>query len=202
MAWEFDHLVVAAERLEDGVAFVEDALGISLSSGGRHPKMGTWNRVASMGTNEYLEVIAIDPDAPPPAGPHWFGLDDFSGPPRLVTWVCRCRDLAAALAGSKAAIGAPSFQTRGEFSWTFAVPEDGNMPFSGAHPALIEWGGPHPAPLLEDQGFRMSRLSITHPQPSLSEALDLSDNRIEVHTGTKTAIRAEIETPNGTRWLG
>jgi hypothetical protein len=60
--------------------------------------MGTWNRLLSLGPEEYFELIAIEPGAPGPAQPRWFDLDNFAGPTRATTWICRCDDLDAALA--------------------------------------------------------------------------------------------------------
>jgi hypothetical protein len=60
----FDHLAIGAETLDEGVEAVEAALGVPLAPGGGHPAMGTHNRLLSLGPGEYLEVIAIDPDAP------------------------------------------------------------------------------------------------------------------------------------------
>uniref|UniRef100_UPI0039B8CB19 VOC family protein n=1 Tax=Albidovulum sp. TaxID=1872424 RepID=UPI0039B8CB19 len=83
----FDHLAVSAASLDYGARVVEAALGIGLESGGKHPFMGTHNRLLSLGPGEYLEVIAIDPEAPGPERPRWFRLDTFTGPPRLTNWV-------------------------------------------------------------------------------------------------------------------
>ena len=69
-----DHLVVAARTLSEGAAWLEERLGVSLSPGGEHPLFGTHNRLLSLGTG-YLEVIAVNPDAPAPTRPRWFGLD-------------------------------------------------------------------------------------------------------------------------------
>ena len=41
----------------------DDAWVSPLESGGRHPHMGTHNRLLSLGPDLYLEVIAVDPDA-------------------------------------------------------------------------------------------------------------------------------------------
>lgn len=43
-----------------------------------HPQFGTHNRCLGMEDGIYLEVIAVDPEAPPPSRPRWFGLDDPS----------------------------------------------------------------------------------------------------------------------------
>ena len=39
-------------------------LGVPMAGGGKHPLMGTHNRLIGLG-DLYLEVISIDPDAPP-----------------------------------------------------------------------------------------------------------------------------------------
>ncbi len=107
MSSEIDHLVVGAQTLEQGVAWCEATLGVTPGPGGRHPLMGTHNRLLRIGAPQfpraYLEIIAVDPEAPPPGrseggaspprgggrdaggGHHdapspgrrrWFGLDD------------------------------------------------------------------------------------------------------------------------------
>ena len=62
-----DHLVVAAASLEQGVAWCQATLGFTPATGGKHPLMGTHNRVFSIATAEYplayFEIIAIDPEA-------------------------------------------------------------------------------------------------------------------------------------------
>jgi hypothetical protein len=92
-----DHLAVSAMSLEEGVAHVEAALGVALAPGGQHPLMATHNRLLGLG-DVYLEVIAADPAAPPPARPRWFDLDRFRGTPRLTNWILACDDLEAELA--------------------------------------------------------------------------------------------------------
>lgn len=64
-----DHLVVAAVDLAGGARWIEERLGVALDAGGRHEVFGTHNRVLSLGPERYLEVIAVDPEAPPPARP-------------------------------------------------------------------------------------------------------------------------------------
>ncbi|WP_295642193.1 VOC family protein, partial [uncultured Methylibium sp.] len=77
-AARLDHLVIGADTLAQGVAWCEAELGITPGPGGRHALMSTHNRVftiASDGyTRAYAEIIAIDPDAPPPGRARWFGL--------------------------------------------------------------------------------------------------------------------------------
>ncbi|MFC2966679.1 VOC family protein [Acidimangrovimonas pyrenivorans] len=204
----FDHFAVAAETLAEGVEAVEAALGLPLGPGGQHPRMGTHNRLLGLG-DLYLEVIAIDPDAPGPGRPRWFDIDNFSGTPRLTNWICRCDDLSAALDAAPADSGTPIAFTRGELRWEMAVPEDGKLPFDGCFPALIQWhgaarGAAHPAKRLEDVGCRLKRFEIAHPQAeALRAALAplIADPRVVVLDGPEKALRAEIETPHGVRSL-
>lgn len=196
-----DHLAVSATALEDGVAAVEAALGLPLAAGGKHPHMATHNRLLGLG-DLYLEVIAADPDAPAPGWPRWFDLDHFTGPPRLTNWVCACDDLDRALEASPAGTGDPVDLQRGDFRWRMAVPGDGKLPFGGAFPALIQWQGPHPAPRLPDQGARLHRLEVAHPEAeALRAALSIADDRLVILPGPVKALRAEIDTPHGRRVL-
>jgi hypothetical protein len=87
-----DHLAVVADRLDEGVALVERLFGVTMAGGGKHPLMGTHNRLLSLG-DLYLEVIAVDPESPAPGRPRWFDMDRFAGPPRLTNWVAGCDDL-------------------------------------------------------------------------------------------------------------
>jgi hypothetical protein len=59
-----DHIAVSTTALETGTAEVEAALGLPLAPGGQHAAMGTWNRLLSLGPEEYFELIAIEPGAP------------------------------------------------------------------------------------------------------------------------------------------
>ena len=192
-----DHLAIAAERLEDGVAVVEKALGVPMAGGGQHPAMGTHNRLISLG-DLYLEVIAIDPSAPAPGRPRWFDLDGFSGPPRLTNWIVACDDMGAALARGPEGWGQPMSLARGDYRWQMAVPDDGRLPFDGIRPALIQWQGSlHPAPALPDRGCRLSRLTVFHPEaPALQSALALDDPRVTFASGP-AGLRAVIDTVKG-----
>lgn len=199
-----DHIAISAASLEEGVDFVEAALGVPLAGGGQHPHMATHNRLLGLG-DIYLEVIAADPSAPRPAWPRWFDLDRFAGPPRLTNWICRTDDLDAALAAAPVGTGTPVSLERGDYRWRMAVPADGRLPFNNAWPALIEWQGDlHPAKALPDPGVRMTRLEIFHPQAvALGKTLIglFADPRVVLYTAPHKAMRAVFDTPGGTRVL-
>lgn len=203
MTLALDHLAVSAATLEEGAAWVETVLGVPPTGGGKHPHMGTHNRLLSLG-DLYLEVIAIDPTAPKPAHPRWFDLDHFRGPPRLTNWICRTDDLDAALTRAPKGTGTATDLARGDYRWRFAVPPSGKLPFDDCHPALIQWQGDlHPARSLRDHGIRLTTLQITHPDaPALKAALHgLTDPRVTVETGPYHALRATFDTPHGPRVL-
>ena len=78
MVLGIDHIAISAGRLQEGVEYVEAALGVPLEAGGRHLR---WNHNQLLNLGElYLEVIAIDPQAKAPFAPRWFDLDQFRSP--------------------------------------------------------------------------------------------------------------------------
>src|SRR5205809_7410293 len=103
MRCELDHLVIACKDLDQGAAWVTARLGSEPTGGGKHPLMGTHNRVLRIGARAYLEVIAIDPDAPAPTRPRWFDLDApemqtrLAESPALITWGARTDNIAEAV---------------------------------------------------------------------------------------------------------
>jgi len=164
---DFDHLVIAARTLEEGVAWVERQLGVPMAAGGKHPLMGTHNRLLSLGPGRFLEVIAIDPEAPQPARPRWFELDTpamqarLAKAPALVHWVERTDDIERELAtyGDVVELIAAS---RGKYRWRIALRPDGAFPGTGRLPTLIEWeGGEHPSRDLPPSGVGL--LAFDHP---------------------------------------
>ena len=199
-----DHLAVSAMMLEEGVAHVEAALGVALAPGGQHPLMATHNRLLGLG-DVYLEVIAADPAAPPPARPRWFDLDRFSGTPRLTNWIVACDDLEAEIAQGPDGVGLPVALARGDLRWKMAVPPAGRLPFDDAFPALIQWDGAiHPVQRLPDMGVRLIRLEIAHPDAAaLRKALAgrLDDARVVIVPGAEKAMQASFSAPGGTRRL-
>jgi hypothetical protein len=199
-----DHLAVSAATLAEGVAAVEAALGVALAPGGVHVQMGTHNRLLALG-DLYLEVIAPDPAAPPPARARWFDLDRFAGPPRLTNWIAACDDLEAEIARGPDGVGVPLALERGDLRWRMAVPDSGQLPFDDAFPALIQWQGTaHPAQRLPEAGVRLTRLEVIHPRAqALAAALAgrLTDPRVALLPGPAKALRALFQTPSGPRHL-
>lgn len=200
-----DHIAVVARSLDEGTTYVEAVLGTELSAGGKHAAMGTHNRLVSLGAHCYLEVIAIDPDAPKPQHRRWFNLDSYSGAPRLMNWVCSTDDLEAALDAAPPGSGTSMRLTRGDMVWHMGVTDFGRLPFDDAMPALIDWGdSPHPNRRLPDHGLRLTRLDVFHPEAeALLRAYPPLGTLPEVlvREGPEKRLLATISTPEGNRVL-
>jgi Glyoxalase-like domain len=157
-ALAIDHLVVAAANLDDGARWCEAVFGVAPGPGGRHAAMSTHNRLLHVGSavlrDVYLEIIAVDPQAPPPGRARWFGLDtlDLSPGPRLVHWAARTPALDSTLADWRSrgvdagrALDLWRDTPTGRLSWRLAVRDDGQLVAGGAWPTPIEWASEHPA---------------------------------------------------------
>lgn len=207
-----DHLVVAAVDLDAGAAWLERHLGVPLAPGGRHAVMGTHNRLLKLGAQLYLELIAIDPAAPPPGRPRWFALDApamrnrIAERPRLIHWVARCGDIAAAANACPEPPGDILDLARGDFRWRITVPADGRLPGDGLLPSLIEWTSPaHPADRLPEQGCALMKLEGFHADPERLRSA-LAALGLEAHLalfahepGEAAGLVAYLRTPAGLR---
>ncbi len=137
---KLDHLVIAARTLDEGTAYVADTLGIEPAGGGAHPLMRTHNRLFGLRGGAYLEVIAIDPDAPVPSSaprPRLFALDEpamqqrLAQGPALVHWVARVeppRHLDIWRRQYPQRIAPVARMSRGDWRWSLTVPADGTFP--------------------------------------------------------------------------
>jgi hypothetical protein len=207
-----DHLVLAASTLEQGVAWCEATLGLTPGPGGRHGLFATHNRLFSISSDTfpraYFEIIAIDPDAPPPGRPRWFGLDDASlqarlvERPRLLHVVARSEALAcdrAALVAAGQAPGEPVHAERatphGRLEWEILVRADGTLPCGGALPTLIQWQGSHPTEAMSASGAVLRALELRGLDARTRDALKL--HGATLRSGAGPALRAELSTPKG-----
>jgi hypothetical protein len=175
-ALALDHLVVACRSLDAGRAWCEATFGVTPEPGGRHARMGTHNLLLALASDRfpkaYLELIAIDPEAPAPAQPRWFDLDDAAlqeaiATPRLVHWVARSGDIEATAATLRSAgndpgriVGAERMTPRGVLRWRITLPDDGHRPAAGAMPLWIQWSGEHPSDALPTSGVAIESLEV------------------------------------------
>ncbi|MBJ3762294.1 VOC family protein [Maribius pontilimi] len=197
---QLDHLAILAENLDEGARIVSEMLGEKLVPGGQHTLMGTHNRLLSLGPDCYLEVIAVDPKAPKPDRKRWFGLDTFSGPPRLGNWIASTADLAGALGQAPMGMGEILNFQRGDLAWSMAVPRSGALPGDNVLPALMQWKGPRAHAKLPESSCKMKRIVLRHPEmdrlsaewPALAQM-----DKVALEVGPLPALEAEIITPRG-----
>ncbi|MBB5515431.1 hypothetical protein FHS89_001443 [Rubricella aquisinus] len=201
---QIDHLVVGAASLEEGRAWMEAQLGLPATGAGKHPAMSTHNALWRVGPC-YMEVIAIDPAAPDPGRPRWFGLDDptvqamLSKGPRLLTWVARVDDMPSALERVTYDPGPALPFTRDALRWQLTVPEDGHPAHEGCAPALIAWdeGSTPPSASLPDQGIGLEHFSLRDTAP-VREAITRSGlAHLVTFSEQDTPLRAVLTTPMG-----
>jgi hypothetical protein len=205
MRCEFDHLVIGCRDLDQGSAWLAALLGVEAQAGGKHPLMGTHNRLVRLGEGSFIELIAIDPDAPPPARPRWFSLDTpelrarLAASPLLLTWVVRTDRIVEAVTRVPE-LGQVHAATRGVYSWRITIPEDGSLQFGGLLPTVIQWDGDaHPAAALEEKGCALHELSLAHPMSAglvpMFRALRIA-GPVDLKPGPKELV-ALVQAPKG-----
>ncbi|HEU0175849.1 MAG TPA: VOC family protein [Blastocatellia bacterium] len=198
-----DHLVYATPDLNRGVEEIEKLLGVRATPGGRHPGRGTRNALITLGPATYLEIIAPDPEQPPPTTPRSFGIDGLKES-RLVAWAAKGVDLErlrdeAARKGARLGEVTSGSRRRTDgvlLSWRYTDPRtvlaDGLVPF------FIDWGqSPHPATTAAP-GASLVALRAEHPDAQrvrrLLRELGLD---LPVQSGAKPALVATIDSPRG-----
>jgi len=198
-----DHLVYATPDLNRGVEEIEKILGVRATPGGQHPGRGTRNALITLGPAIYLEIIAPDPEQPPPKTPRPFGIDGLKES-RLVAWAAkgsdleRLRDEAARKGGRLGEVMSGSRRrTDGVLlSWRYTDPQtvlaDGLVPF------FIDWGqSPHPARTAA-QGAALIALRAEHPEAQrVQRLLNELGLDLPVQTGAAPALVATIDSPRG-----
>lgn len=169
---KIDHLVIGANDLEQGVAFIKDKLNVTLPQASKHADMSTHNCVAPTGNDSFIEILSIDPDAAEPNRARWFDMDNpvvknkFKQSPCAYHWVVGTNDLDAVIANSPISLGEVVKFTRGDRSWRLTIPEDGSLQEEGLIPTFIEWSpGAHPSTGMGDLGIKLEEVVLTHPKP-------------------------------------
>ncbi len=167
-----DHIVVAANSLEQGVSWLQERLGVTLPAGGVHKTMGTHNHLMQLGMQSYFELIAINPAGEIPQSPRWFNLDQallrqaLSDEPRLITWVMNTDNLQQLKQSAGFDIGKPTALSRDNLSWEIALTDDGRLLADGLLPYCLQWhSSPHPSTGMADLGCQLNSLTLFHNRP-------------------------------------
>jgi len=209
---DFDHLVVGAHDLTMGREWFARMFKSEIATGGKHPDMSTHNLLSSVSDTGFIEVIAIDPEAPSPERTRWFSLDSpatqqlLTVTPKLLTWVVGTPDLDQSIEALRSVglnVGNATQLQRGDLRWRLSVPEDGALVENGVIPSLIEWqSNTHPASAMQSNGLRLEELMLRHPEPQkIERALQIigADNLATVVASTDGApsLSAIIDSPVG-----
>lgn len=209
---QLDHITVIAPTLAEGVSHVRACLDLDVPFGQCHGYMGTHNHLLQLGDTVYLEIIAVDPDAPEPGRLRWFGLDNRKGVRaawdagrRLRGWVARTDGIDAVLAGREAVFGRKVALPVFNSSFDFSIPDDGSLPLEGAAPSIIDRRGkPRSMATVADLGARLVAFVLEHPDPTAVSALYRQldvDRPPGIVKAAKLRYRAQIETAAGLREL-
>lgn len=206
MTHKIDHFAIGTSRLDEGVAALEERLGVRVPDGSKHTLMSTHNCVMQAGNESFFELIAIDPDAPDPGRARWFTLDfpetqqKIDDRPRALCWVVSTDRLDELVANSPVELGEIVTFVRGDRSWRLTVPKDGHLPEGGLLPAFIEWSpGPHPSTGQQDLGVSLKEVCLSHPDPaSLNAAMAALgvDHLATVRQGP-AGLSFVLDTPKG-----
>jgi len=208
---KIDHFAIGAADLSQGQTLLEQVAGVMVPRGSKHDAMSTHNCVCQGGAESFLEIIAIDPEAPDPGRTRWFTLDDPQTQARLLErpqalcWVVGTDALDSIVSRSPVDLGEVVFFQRGERTWRLTVPKDGSLPEGGLLPAFIEWSpGPHPSSGMQDLGIELTSVDLRHPDPAY-----LSDLFAVLEIGHLARIRHgerslsfALNTPNGPVTIG
>ena len=219
MKAQIDHLVIAANTLEEGVAWCERTLGITPGPGGEHPLMGTHNRLFSIATAQYptayFEIIAINKEADcarKPGDKRWFDLDNETlqsslkqNGPQLIHFVAstpRALPAIEALASLGIDRGellkASRMTTHGLLSWKMTMRSDGQRLMHGTLPTLIEWGNVHPTHHMAASGVTLQSLTASLPDADgLSAAYTAINLQIVAVKKDQPNLVATLHTPRG-----
>lgn len=204
---KIDHIAIGAATLESGTDWFAEITGISIPKGGQHPLMSTHNGLARLDNSQYIEIMCIDPDAPEPSRPRWFGLDDrgvrqrLEKKPTALAWVVATDDIESLVTKSALPLGEVLELNRGDLNWKFSLPEDGSLLEDGFVPYFIEWPmGKNPSDRMKDVGLSLVDLHMHHPDPDhlneLYTALRI-DHLVKLHQSDAKRIEFELKLDSG-----
>jgi hypothetical protein len=205
-----DHLLLGVADLERGCARVAELTGVEPAIGGRHPGMGTRNALISLGSRQYLEIIAPDPAQT--TSTFWTDLR-LLPEPRLVGWaaitpdldglVTRARDAGLSIVGPRD--GSRTRPDGSVLAWrTASAPDTFGRGGVEVIPFFIQWteGSRHPS---EDSphGCELRSFQLQHTDPAaVVETLKRLGIDTTVSQASEGVVRATLATPRGLVHLG
>jgi hypothetical protein len=204
-----DHVVYGVPDLEEALHTFEVKAGIRPTLAGKHPGLGTHNAILSLGNLQYLEFIALDPQAQIQKRelPSWCAALLTLSKPTIMTWVIRT-DAMEKVVNELNLLGNFQIDPPQSFSRTksdgtvvsmeLAFKKQPPPPADGLIPFFINWGKtPHPSTTVECQ-CQLETWEGFHPN---ADELNKILQQVGIHFPIKKAIEPSmhllITTPNG-----
>ena len=190
----------AAPSLEVGVAQITALTGVEAEFGGRHDGAGTHNALLSLGSDQYLEIIAPDPDQS--SGGAFVDELQAITQPLIRTWAVATNDFDAVNAVEQS-LGFTGNVIDMQRTRPDGVQLAWRLLFVGKHPFgltmlfFIDWlQSPHPAADTPTQ-CTLNEFSVQCPNAGdLQPFFDQIGLECQVDNGER-AMRAQLESPNG-----
>jgi hypothetical protein len=198
-----DHVMVGASDLDAGIAWFEKVTGVRPAIGGSHPGVGTRNAIVSIGTRQYLEILAPDPaqhDSTARILPFLKSLTS----PRPIAWGARANNIEemqhkTQAAGIQYRAPTPGSRTAPDgrvFEWVNMLPAD--FP-NRLLPFFIQWSvnSPHPS---EDapRGCTLAGLRFESPNADLeTDCFRKLGLRGDIRTAARPRVLVTLDTRLG-----
>jgi len=196
-----DHVIVAINDLEKGIAKFEELTGVKPVVGGEHPGRGTHNALVSIGEHTYLEIISPRKNlesAEKKISEYMQKYEELTP----IGWAVTTSDPNGSR-GLVAALDLPTSEIQDgsrvkpdgtKLEWrTFAIREGFSI-----IPFFINWGenSAHPS-TTSPKGVKLVGFSLASPEPDkLSALIKELGLDVKVSKGDEK-VSLELDTPNG-----
>jgi hypothetical protein len=193
-----DHIIVAIDSLERGIALLRELTGVTPVFGGVHTGRGTQNALLSFGAGRYLELLAPNPsDANGPAAVASFAKYRTLTPVSWAAYTPNADSLAAALvargeAATEVRPGSRRLPDGRTLTWRTLAPWPG--PRENLFPFFIQWelGPDHPSST-SPSGCRLEAMRFISQSPdSVSKRLRTADINVAVGRGPSDKLAIDL----------
>ncbi len=205
-AVQIDHIVLGISDLQAGIDQLEELTGVRPVFGGEHPDLGTHNALMSLGTRQYLEILAPRPEA------------EVVDRHRPLKELSDLTPVMWAVATDDAVQTAERLATNGHPT-TEIVPGSRTLPdgsilewkifrlsefgLAGV-PFFIEWSeqSPHPSQT-SPTGCEFESIELAHPKSDrLRQVVQILGLNLAVAQNESTMMKVRIRCPSGEIQLG
>ena len=195
-----DHVILAVNDLDRGIAAFTRLTGVTPVRGGSHPGRGTANALASLGDGRYLELLGPASAVRDSVPPDLAGLDSLTP----YGWAIGTNDLPALIArvrkaGFTITDPGPGSRRRPDgslLSWTTAAVSGPDLVLA---PFFIQWGEgtAHPS-ATSPSGCRLVDLTLRAPAAeALRNLFRAVGVGVLVETGAGRSMTLALDCPRG-----